>query len=370
MPAGTALHIVRRRDLKAGFTFTGYDDPDQIAVMSPQKARTLLDNPLAGGDDEPVALIGTGGDRVIGRFDLIAGRVEVRGVGPVPVFWGSHLIVDPAHRNTLMGVSLVMKSHQVVPAVGALGPSQLAVPLYQKLKYADHPLPRYIALRRSRAVVEKYLGAGAAAASGSMLLDTALAAHRGAVALWRALRTAGLRAVRAERMPERLDPLFASRPQPVALHRSAAWINWLLTHSFKDDPRNSSSLHLVHGPRDEPVGYFLTKVRFHETATHRGFKNVLLGSVQDWMVFDPGRLTMPQLLLLAVREVIAAGADAVEVSTDDPAARTTLRMLGFARVGGMHMLVRGSPQSPLSRPEFRDPVTWWIRPCDGDTFFV
>jgi hypothetical protein len=36
----------------------------------------------------------------------------------------------------------------------------------------------------------------------------------------------------------------------------------------------------------------------------------------------------------------------------------------------MHMLVRGAPGTPLSRPDLHDPAKWWIRPGDGDSFFA
>ena len=367
--AASALHIFRRRDLRAGLRYDGLDDPDQIAPVPPVKARTLLGNPAAGDEDEPVQIVGTEDNRVIGRLDLVPGLVRVGGETQ-RIHWGSDFFVAPASRRSLMGVTLVMKSQQLCAAVGASGPSQAALPLYQKLKYIDLPLPRYIMLRRSRAVVEKFIGGGVGGTAVTALADAALATHRGVVSALRAARTRGLRVEKVDRMPERLDPLLAARPQGAATYRSAAWVNWLLTHAFKEDPRNASSLYLVRDPRDEPVAYFMTKVRFHESATHRQFRNVLLGSLQDWMIFEPSRVGLHQLVLLAARELVAAGADAVEVCTDDPAARGTLRLLGFRRVGAMHMMVRPGPTSPLARPEFRDPAAWWIRPGDGDTFFV
>jgi hypothetical protein len=87
------------------------------------------------------------------------------------------------------------------------------------------------------------------------------------------------------------------------------------------------------------------------------------------MIFQPSSVGIEQIILLATRELVGAGADAVEVCTDDPAARGTLRLLGFRQVGAMHIMVRAGPATPLARSEFRDPAAWWIRPGDGDNFF-
>jgi hypothetical protein len=171
-------------------------------------------------------------------------------------------------------------------------------------------------------------------------------------------------------MPADMDERLGQQTAPVACHRSSAWINWLLAHSFSDDPRNAQLLFLVHDHAGRTVAYFLVKIRFHETATHRQFRNVLLGSLQDWMVFDPQAIEFHDIALLAVRELIQRNVDAVEVVTPTVQTAQPLKRLGFARVGSMHMMFRAVAPSPLANPALRKPESWFIRPGDGENFFV
>ena len=73
------LHILSRRDIRSGGCYDAWDDPDRIAPLDPAKWRTLADNPLAGGDDEPVQIIGLCGKRVIGRMDMFPSVLTVDG---------------------------------------------------------------------------------------------------------------------------------------------------------------------------------------------------------------------------------------------------------------------------------------------------
>jgi hypothetical protein len=358
-----SLHILRRGDLKSANCYAPWDDPDRIASPTPEKLRTLLENPLTGDDQEPIQIIGLSGKRVIGRIDLIAGSISIAGQ-PKRIFWSSHLYVPPEFRKMMMGVMLIMK------AGGVFGPSQAALPIYQKLKWLDLPLTRYISIVRSRAVMQRYVGEGVAAKVFSVLADVALGMHRLMVAAWRSFRARGLKLSRVSDVPADFDERFAARPEPVQVHRSAKYLRWQLAHRFTDEPRNSNSLYLVQDRNGRTVAYFLNKIRFHETATHRGFKNVLLGSMQDWMVFDSSALGEKDLLLLSARELVAGGVDAIDFCTADPSLAGTLRLMGFKGLGALHLMVKAAGQSPLDDPKYRDLGQWWIRPGDGDNFFV
>src|SRR4051812_48474837 len=94
-----SLHILRKGDLKSAKCYDAWDDPDRIAAPTPEKLRTLLENPLAGDDEEPIQIIGLSGKRVIGRIDLIAGSIAIAGQSPGRIFWGSHLFVPENFRN-------------------------------------------------------------------------------------------------------------------------------------------------------------------------------------------------------------------------------------------------------------------------------
>jgi hypothetical protein len=364
-----SLHIITLRQLGSETCYDAFDDPDGIARPTAAKRRTLLANPVAGDVNEPVQIIGTSGNRVVGRMDLLAGSLGVHG-SPTRIFWGSHLFVPPEFRKLLMGVMLVMKAPSLSPAAGAFGPSQAALPLYQKLKWMDLPLPRYIMLIRSGPVVRRYVRGKIWGNVLSLFADAALAAHRTLIAAWRGLRTRSLRVERVEKVPADFDSRFASRTEPVQTHRSVPFLQWQIDNQFTDDARNKNALYVVRRSDGEVAAYFLTKIRFHETATHRGFKNLLLGSMQDWMIFDPAAVDLRDLLLLSSKILADNGVHAIDFCTADTSLIGVLRVMGFQRLGAMHLVVKAGATSPLADPALHDLSKWWIRPGDGDNFFT
>jgi hypothetical protein len=285
------------------------------------------------------------------------------------MLWTSAFYVPEQFRNTLVGVMIVLKMQTLHRTIGACGVSQMALPVFQKLKWLDFKQPRFMLMRRSRALVERYLGSGLKGAVATKAADAGLLVHRAALSGFTALRTRGLTAQSAAQMPAELDAKLRETTRPVAVLRSAAWINWLLTESFERDPTLRKGLYLVRGAAGDVAGYFLLKMRLFETASHRGFKNVVMGSMLDWMSYDRERLTESLIALLAIRELGKWQADAVEICTDDPAMQKSLRRLGFLRVGELHTLVRSVKPDALCE-RYPDQKDWRLRPADGDNFFM
>ncbi len=370
MAQGVQIQVIRGRDLRDPRWTPPWTDPLGFAAMSAQKRAAILACPLLTDEDQPVQLIGTIGGRgsvAVGRLDLIPGRLNVAGQ-EAPILWGSEWFVPPEHRGTLVGVSLLLRSQQLGYNLGAHGPSQMALPVYQKLKWSDVPLTRWILIRRSRSVVERYLGRGLHSRAVASVIDAGLWAQRRAVRALVGGATRGLTCRAVGSCPPELDAPIARviDSGKITSHRSVAWLNWVLAHSFDTDPRTRRVLYLVNSAGGRAVGYVLAKVRFFPVATHRGFRDLLLGSVQDWMAFDPQAADERRLILLGVDQVSRLGVDAVEVCVQSEAAGRTLRRLGCLRAGTMHLMFKAAAKSPLARPEFQRPGAWDARPGDGD----
>jgi len=301
-------------------------------------------------------------------MDVIPGLLSVNGE-PCRIFWTSNLFVPPETRNSLAGVMLVVKFQGYGPTVGVVGVSQEALPLYHKFKWDEVPMARYVMIRRSRAVVERYVAQPWLRGTARVMADAALSAHRGLGRAVRSLMLAGLAVQQVDRADDELDRHLAPGGQGIETHRSAAMLNWQLENSFDADGRNRKGLFHVRDRGGRLVGYFLAKVRFYETATHRRFRNLLLGSLADWRIFDPSALSPGQLLLLAVREISAWNPDAVELCLPPSCGPARLRRWGFFRVGSLSMFVQRSPQSPTRQSGAPEPRAWLVRPGDGDYVF-
>src|SRR5438552_6627754 len=152
MDEKVTLCVVRKAQIRDGAPPLPFVDPSNIVTLTPQKRAALLGNPLSHEEDDPVQIVGLKGNTAIGRLDLLAGEVNV-GMQSMPMLWTSALFVPEEHRNSLVGVLAIIKMQQLCDTVGACGVSQLALPVFEKLKWIKFTLPRYLLLRRSRPVV-------------------------------------------------------------------------------------------------------------------------------------------------------------------------------------------------------------------------
>ncbi len=337
-------------------------DPD-LGKLSPEVHRLLRDNPMSSGNAaEPLQIVGKDGDRVTGLMNLLPGRVCAAGE-VLPILWGSGFVVPPEHRSSGVGSLILLSMHRMAVTVGAVGPSQLALPLYERLRWVSLEVPRYVLPRRARPIVEAYLRPGPGRRLARGVCDALLRAYGGAIAVAVRLETRGLRVERLERMPEALDPALRCATAPVYVPRSAAWINWILSAAS-----GQPGLWLVRARSGQPAGYFVVTHRRHSSAGGGRFKDVVMGSVKDWMTFDPGVVTDAQLVRLAIRELLRREVDAIDVCAAEPEVGAAVRRCGFRRMGAMHVVFRPAAGTPLARPELHDLRAWRIRPADGDYF--
>lgn len=326
----------------------------------------MLDNPMGEGLDAPMQVIGTKGNRVIGRYDLIAGRLVV-GEAECPVLWGSEFFVPEQDRATMMGAMLLLRCQQLFHTIGAHGPSQMAYPLYAKLKWIDVPYQRYVVLHRSRPVVRRYVRNAALAGIAHRVADVGLLAHKAYMGVRRSGAASGLRVREVPQMPVELDSSLRTRSPLVRGYRGVDWINWSIKHRFSSASRHERRLYLVFGKGGgDPVGCFLLKVKFLPVATSRAFRDLTLASLGLSHSFDASRCPHEALVHLAYREAGRLNADALEL-IDQPGNRASFyRGLGAAPAGMMHLVVRAAKPSPIADPIFRDPAKWDFQLGDGE----
>jgi len=334
-----------------------------LGTISRDLRELLLANPTASDNDkEPVQILGVKGDQVIGQMNLVSGRIRVEEEN-LQVLWGSGFAVPPEHRPTGAGLMILLRMQGLPYTVGAVGASQMAALLYDKLKWVDLVAPRFILLRRTRPVLERYLGTGILAAVASAVGDLGVGVLGHVVAIVNRLATRGLRVEAIKRMPEALDPQLRRIDKPAWCWRSAAWINWILTAHG-----GTPELYLVKDPQGRPVGYFVITHRRHDEGGGGKWKNFVLGSVKDWMTFDSLAVTDAQLVRLAIDQLMRREVDAIDVCVAEPEVGLALRRCGLRQMGGMHFIFRPLPNTPLAKDQYHHLDAWRFRPADGDYF--
>jgi len=358
-----ALEIITRERLRAGDYSQAWQWPEGIPPLGGSTRELLLNNPLAVSEADPVQIVATTGSQVVGRVNLISGRLQVDSRA-VPVLWGSGLDVAERFRHTGAGLMLMLRMSSIQPSVCVVGISRIVTPIYEKLRWEMFPMQRFVLLRRSAPVLDRHLGS-AAATLARPIAGALLSVHSGLLRTWISVREGRFLVEELQALPAELDPQLGAARAPAACHRSSTWVNWLLAHH-----NGTRRLFVVRAKDGRPLGYFIVTTRFHASASREGFQNFTLGSIKDWLVLAPDAIQELDLLLLATRELGRDPAvDAIEVCLPQDLPGRSLRRLGFIPKGDLKFLFKPAPGSPIADPAFRDRSRWWFRPADGDNLF-
>ena len=356
------------RDLELSAESAGLEDPYGIYEPPSRKRAALKANPAATGTDVACQTLGLVGNKVVGQHTIFP--VRLRAFGAEYEAWtGSGLYLHDDYRKTGLGIQLIEGENRDGNTIHlGCGLSRLSVPLHLLLDYACFPMKRMLWLAKSGPVVCKFLRNRFVAAVAAFLCDLLLQLPNTLLRLLVSIQSRHLRIERLDRATAAVAEMAAADTRPCACVHSEAWFNWILNHTFADDPRSRQRLFLVRDRRDRPLGFFLYKIRFHATASHRGFKDLLLGSLLEWQSVDEHRLSHGHLARLAARELLREGVDAIEVCTDEKPLLKSLHRWGFRPLGDFWFVVRARENHPLhDNAQFLEQEYWRLRPVEGDT---
>ena len=245
------------------------------------------------------------------------------------------------------------------------GLSQMAVKVHRFMGFKVFEYPRYIMLLKSRALIEqRFSGWVRNVLCG--VIDFAIAQYALMVRLLYSFNNKGsiVEFVSYDDVARLGDVAkFASNGSRFSEVHDSAWFRWVLSCSYS--PERKIGLYLVK-QRGVAVGFFMFKQRFHKQASHRGFKNVNLGSIIEW-----GCVTGKEKVLLwnIVNWVTKQRKelDAVEFPVYEQFVQTFLRRLGWRQVGNANFAYNIRPNSGFKAPEGMDnPANWRLRPAMGD----
>lgn len=282
---------------------------------------------------------------------------------------GSMTGVDPWARKSGLGLSisdvdLMDPSYACVMGEGA-GLSQIAVRVHKFTGFTVFEYPRFVVLWNSRSVIERHVK-GLLGKIASWLVNIPIVLY--ALAL-RFLAMWYLREVEIEEVsPEDEKALcvlegLANDGNCFAEVHDRRWFKWTLSHSFsKNGPARAF---VVRRKRDaSPLAFYMTKRRFHEQASGRGFRNVWLGSIIEWGC-APGSEKILQWAIATAAAQFRSSTDAVEFPTDDPALQKFARRLLWRPVGCANFAFKLTGVANMS-PSIHDHTHWRLRPAMGD----
>lgn len=332
------------------------------------KLHAFQGNPFAASGDMIAKIAGFCDEKEAGREYVFPLRLRTT-CGEMDVLAGSSLFVDSEYRRSGLGMDLPELRWQNSPSKIAFGAalSQMALPVHQLLDYTVFLLPRNIMLWHSRALVETRLR-GFAAKCVTVVLDCGLWLYS---LLLRVVCFCKLNGLTIEEVSSDDEAMLGTVAEMIAddgasfaeVH-DARWLKWHMTESFsKDGPMRLFAVR----KRGEAVGFYMTKKRFHEQASHRGFKNVWLGSVMEWQVKKGFEKMLGWLLVSAALRLKKEGMDAVEIPSADKSTNCFLRRIGWRQVGESNFVIKAGEGSPLFGNEAMTKIeNWRLRPAMGD----
>lgn len=342
--------------------YVQYGDPKKLAVFAA--------NPFRRGGD-PVTRY------VLMADDVVAGGeygypVEIVADGEVVVCGsGSETSVKEEYRKSAVGLEFlsnegpVDESSQI--SLGC-GMAQRYARIHKMFGYKIFPMPRFMAVFRSRSVVEMYVP-HVLVKMLSWLVDVGLCLWWQIVDIrtFLSLRHCKIREVKADEtlMLSRIADLALSNGKRFKENHCAEWFHWHLTQGFKKE--GPARLYVVQRG-DDVAAFFMTKRRFHAQASSRGFKNVMLGSVIEWGVVQGLERYLVPVVLSAVLQLRRENVDAVEVATPEKTLIGGLKRSLLMPVGESNFGIRVGGKSKLAAVSgWEDPANWRLRPamCDN-----
>jgi hypothetical protein len=166
--------------------------------------------------------------------------------------------------------------------------------------------------------------------------------------------------------PKEVEDIVAEDPHRFREQHDKAWFDWNMKYDFNPDHRKSKTLYVVKDNK-EIVGFFVHKIQFYETASSRGFKDVLLGSVMEWGIKKGCPMSESEIQLLAIK-AMPPNVDGVQVATDDEGTAKKFKKMGAFPMDNANMCVRlRSIKDNEVKEAIKDAKNWRLRLACNDT---
>lgn len=250
----------------------------------------------------------------------------------------------------------------------ASGLSNMSLPLFRKLGFSVFISKRNIYLKNSRPIVEMLFKESLLLRVFTNLLNCFLGILKMFLSFQRFLLFRGLSIEEVEDVPTEIEEIICMDPSIFRENHDRDWFKWILKGGFVLDDRSKQHLFVVKN-KNEIIGFYMTKERFHKQASHRGFKNVILGSVIEWGV-KPGISLKEEHLILDAILSFGSHVDAVEVCSTNEKINKFLKNRFIIGVGESNFAVKAHENSPMALlPEYKEQFNWRIRPAASDNSF-
>lgn len=342
-----------------------YIDPNEFLRIGSNAENVFKLNPFIRSKHDVVQILGIVDKTIVATvsffpLQLIADEKVYNALA------GSKLIVVKEYRKFEFGLILpdIYIDLSESKCTLSAGISKMALPILQYLDNIVFFTQRMIFLCKTKSVLEIKLS-GISLCVASFITDIFLSVYKTLLKFVLFIRLYQVKIEKTNIISSEIEAIIKKDPHKFKENHTKEWFEWILNNTFSNDPRSKQSLYIIK-KRDEIIGFFMTKIRFHEQASHRGFKNVMLGSVIEWGSKYPEILSEELICLCGILS-FEQNTDAVEICTDNKKILKFLKRCGLRNVGTSNFAIRVRPESPISKISGYDKQeNWRIRPASAD----
>lgn len=137
-------------------------------------------------------------------------------------------------------------------------------------------------------------------------------------------------------------------------YHDSKWLQWCLDYSFVEDCKNKQSFYSIYNRSNQPVGFFMTKVRYEERGIHG---KVLCGTIVEWASIDYKSISESDIYLLAVK-TFEPTVEQITTIASYKESKKKLCLQGFLRHGSFQMCFKDKYNQ---YPDAFDQHLWRIR---------
>lgn len=342
-------------------------DPDNHLIDGAYKSRILSTNPFIKDKNEIFQILACIDNTIVGSEIHFPIQLIMNNNNHYSIT-GSSLSVNIKYRKYGIGTKLTSKRIDYSDSNSVLlgNASQMHIPIQIKLGSAVFLMPRHIYLKSSKPVLEMYIKHKKLLSIFSKVSDTILHMYNLVIENKATKSINRFQIIKHSSVPQEIEDIINMDPHPYKENHNREWFEWILNNSFSKNAESKQSLYTINN-KDEIIGFFMTKERFYKQASHRGFKDVLLGSVIEWGSKDQKLISEEDILKYSIT-TFSKNISAIEICTDNKHISNRLKTLGFIKVGEANAILRIGENSPLLQYEdIRDQTKWRIRPSMGDS---
>lgn len=252
---------------------------------------------------------------------------------------GSSLKTAEQYRNQAVGaeVMLFAAMNKEYTTFIASGISDMALPLYRKLRYHILKFPRIMQLRNVRSVLESkglngfFLRATSTFVNFLLRIFLVFSEYEGRKLLKR------FQVEKVETVPDWVDNMVFHEGHKYMEAHDHRWFQWNLDFNFRGSPQNIQSFFIVK-ESGFPIGFFMTKERYREKAGGT-LRNVFIGSIVEWGVAADSSLSEVDMYKMALT-TFTSKVDIVETATANLSTVKKMRLYGFIPYGYAHIALK------------------------------